>query len=142
MAGAKYREVHRRSLADPEGFWAEQARAIDWTRPWDTVLDASNPPFYRWFAGAELNTSDGRGNVRVQRYDRSLEPGVDGALRESGFGERPAVSVRVADHVVRREPLDDGPEAGVIVASPPVTTTRRKPESRKNAARRSSSSVG
>ncbi|MFO1081765.1 MAG: propionyl-CoA synthetase [Reyranellaceae bacterium] len=56
MAGAKYRDVHRRSLADPEAFWAEQARAIDWTRPWDKVLDASNPPFYRWFAGAELNT--------------------------------------------------------------------------------------
>ena len=54
--GDKYRALHRRSLDDPEGFWAEQAKAIDWTRRWDKVLDPSNPPFYRWFAGGELNT--------------------------------------------------------------------------------------
>ena len=54
--GDKYRALHQRSLSDPEGFWAEQAKAIDWTRPWDKVLDESKPPFYRWFAGAELNT--------------------------------------------------------------------------------------
>src|ERR1700722_4016757 len=54
--GDKYRALHKRSLDDPEGFWAEQASAIDWTRRWDKVLDASRAPFYRWFAGAELNT--------------------------------------------------------------------------------------
>jgi len=54
-AGDKYRAVHARSLSDPEGFWAEQAGAIDWSRHWDRVLDGSNPPFYRWFGGGELN---------------------------------------------------------------------------------------
>src|SRR5471032_503789 len=54
-AGGTYRALHARSLKDPEGFWAEQAQAIDWTKRWDTVLDASNPPFYRWFVGGELN---------------------------------------------------------------------------------------
>ena len=54
--GDKYRALHKRSLDDPEGFWAEQASAIDWTRRWDKVLDASKAPFYHWFAGAELNT--------------------------------------------------------------------------------------
>ena len=44
--GDKYRALHQRSLRDPEGFWAEQAKAIDWTRPWDKVLDESTPPFY------------------------------------------------------------------------------------------------
>ncbi|MBS0520455.1 MAG: propionyl-CoA synthetase [Proteobacteria bacterium] len=53
--GDIYRAVHARSLKDPEGFWAEQAQAIDWSKPWDKVLDASRVPFYRWFAGAELN---------------------------------------------------------------------------------------
>jgi propionyl-CoA synthetase len=53
--GDKYRAVHARSLKDPEGFWAEQAATIGWTKRWDRVLDASRPPFYRWFAGAELN---------------------------------------------------------------------------------------
>src|SRR5579863_3916898 len=49
-------ETYRRSLRDPEGFWAEAAEAIDWERRWDRVLDDSRPPFYRWFAGARLNT--------------------------------------------------------------------------------------
>jgi propionyl-CoA synthetase len=50
-------EEHRRSLADPEGFWGEAAAAIDWERPWDRVLDRSREPLYRWFPGARLNTS-------------------------------------------------------------------------------------
>jgi propionyl-CoA synthetase len=51
-----YAETYRRSLERPEGFWAEAAEAIDWERRWDRVLDASRPPFYRWFPGARLNT--------------------------------------------------------------------------------------
>ena len=54
MAG--YLETYRRSLEDPEGFWAEAAQAIDWERGWDQVLDKSRAPFYRWFSGARLNT--------------------------------------------------------------------------------------
>ena len=53
--GDTYRAVHAHSLKDPEGFWAEQAARIDWSKPWDKVLDSSNPPFYRWFRGGELN---------------------------------------------------------------------------------------
>jgi propionyl-CoA synthetase len=51
-----YAETYRRSLEQPEAFWAEAAQAIDWERRWDRVLDQSRPPFYRWFAGARLNT--------------------------------------------------------------------------------------
>ena len=51
-----YAETYRRSLDEPEEFWAEAAEAIDWERRWDRVLDDSRPPFYRWFAGARLNT--------------------------------------------------------------------------------------
>src|SRR6516225_8494294 len=51
-----YAETYRRSLERPEEFWAEAAGAIDWERRWDQVLDASRPPFYRWFPGAQLNT--------------------------------------------------------------------------------------
>src|ERR1700722_12889772 len=53
---SRYAEEYRRSLADPGGFWGEAARAIDWEKSWDRVLDKSNPPFYRWFKGARLNT--------------------------------------------------------------------------------------
>ncbi|HTZ42323.1 MAG TPA: propionyl-CoA synthetase [Jatrophihabitans sp.] len=54
--GVTYREQYRRSLADPDGFWAEAAKAIHWIRQPRTILDRSNPPFYRWFTGATLNT--------------------------------------------------------------------------------------
>jgi len=51
-----YAEEHRRSLDDPEGFWGEQARAVDWfTRP-RTVLDPEAPPAGRWFPDGVLNT--------------------------------------------------------------------------------------
>ncbi len=42
----------QRSIEDPNGFWGEAAEAISWYKKWDKVLDASNPPFYRWFPGA------------------------------------------------------------------------------------------
>ncbi|GAB4281746.1 MAG: propionyl-CoA synthetase [Deferrisomatales bacterium] len=52
----RYEEAFRRSIEDPNGFWGEAAEAISWYKKWDKVLDDSNPPFYRWFVGGELNT--------------------------------------------------------------------------------------
>ena len=52
---ASYREFHRRSIADREGFWAEQARLVHWHKPFTKVLDYSRPPFARWFVGGETN---------------------------------------------------------------------------------------
>jgi len=51
-----YETMYRRSLEDPEGFWAEAAEAIHWERRWERVLDDSRKPFYRWFTGGMLNT--------------------------------------------------------------------------------------
>ena len=50
-----YASYHRRSIEQPEAFWAEQAALIDWHRPWDQVLDGSRKPFARWFVGAQTN---------------------------------------------------------------------------------------
>ena len=50
-----YREFHRRSLEDREGFWAEQAQLVDWHTPFERVLDYSRPPFARWFVGGQTN---------------------------------------------------------------------------------------
>ena len=44
-----YEEQYRRSLDDPEAFWLDAARAIDWQTAPTRALDASRPPFYRWF---------------------------------------------------------------------------------------------
>ena len=52
----RFSEIYRRSLEEPEEFWAEAAAEIDWVKPWTRVLDDSGAPFYRWFAGGQLNT--------------------------------------------------------------------------------------
>ena len=49
-------EMRHHSLQEPEGFWGEVAEGIDWITRWESVLDDSTPPFYRWFKGAQLNT--------------------------------------------------------------------------------------
>ncbi len=53
----QYQEMYARSLQDPEGFWAEQARAfVTWHREWDRVLDWDySRGHIRWFEGAQLN---------------------------------------------------------------------------------------
>src|SRR5438128_484103 len=51
-----YDDVYARSINDPIGFWAEAAEEIHWYKKWKKILDDSNKPFYRWFAGAEVNT--------------------------------------------------------------------------------------
>ncbi|AQT81576.1 propionyl-CoA synthetase [Mycolicibacterium litorale] len=52
----EYRELFDASVADPATFWAQAARSVSWTRAPRQILDDSNPPFYRWFPDAELNT--------------------------------------------------------------------------------------
>jgi propionyl-CoA synthetase len=54
---SRFDQVYKRSIEDPDGFWAEAADAIHWERRWDRVLDDSNKPFYRWFTGGQLNTA-------------------------------------------------------------------------------------
>jgi propionyl-CoA synthetase len=51
----RYAEFYRRSIEDPDGFWTEQARYIDWKAPFERVLDYSRPPFARWFVGGRTN---------------------------------------------------------------------------------------
>jgi propionyl-CoA synthetase len=55
MQMSRYEEFHRQSIEAPEAFWAEQAKLIDWHAPAEQVLDASEPPFARWFVGGSTN---------------------------------------------------------------------------------------
>jgi len=73
-----YRDVYRASIADRDGFWAQAAEAVTWTRAPQRVLEDSHPPFYRWFPDAELNTcanaldrhvESGRGDQAALIYD-------------------------------------------------------------------------
>ena len=73
-----YAQSHALSVSNPDAFWGEAAEEIVWNRKWDRVLDDSNPPFYRWFSGGELNTcynavdrhvEEGRGEQCAIIYD-------------------------------------------------------------------------
>lgn len=72
---SRYEQVFAAAKADPEAFWAEAAAPLHWFRKWDRVLDASNPPFYQWFVGAETNTC-------YNALDRHIE---------AGYGDRIAL---------------------------------------------------
>ncbi len=48
--------VYARAAADPEGYWADEARRLDWFEPWHTVLEWELP-FARWYAGGKLNVA-------------------------------------------------------------------------------------
>src|SRR5436309_14356583 len=48
--------VYERAATDYEGFWAEQASRLVWSRPWDRVVDW-DPPWVKWFVGGKLNVS-------------------------------------------------------------------------------------
>ena len=52
---SSYKEFHRRSIDEREAFWAEEARFVDWHKPFSKVLDYSRPPFAKWFVGGETN---------------------------------------------------------------------------------------
>jgi len=88
----RYDQVYGRSQADPEGFWAEAAAEIHWHRKWDTVLDSSRAPFYRWFSGGVVNTcynaldrhvAGGRGDQAALIYDSP----VTGTLKVYSYRE-------------------------------------------------------
>ena len=68
-----YEATYGRWRRDPEAFWAEAAEDISWYEKWETVLDASEAPLYRWFAGAEVNTC-------YNALDRHVEGGRSGQL--------------------------------------------------------------
>ncbi|MFM8686622.1 MAG: AMP-binding protein, partial [Bacteroidota bacterium] len=51
-----YHSAYRRSVHDPEGFWAEIASGFHWHKPWQKVLEWNfEEPRVRWFEGAETN---------------------------------------------------------------------------------------
>jgi len=52
---SSYEEFHRQSIEDPEGFWGEMAKMVDWHKPPQKILQYDNPPFSKWFVGGETN---------------------------------------------------------------------------------------
>ncbi len=119
---SRYAQEFQRSLADPEGFWADAAKDIDWYQAPAVVLDRSNPPFYRWFADGVLNTCfnaldrhvrDGRGGQAALIYDSP----VTGSQRTFTYTELRDEVARFAG-VLRGLEVDQGDR--VIVYLPMI----------------------
>ena len=87
---ATYQEMYARSVADPDGFWAEQAKRTDWITPWTTVKNTSfegNIPI-SWFSGGKLN-------VTANCLDRHLDARGD-QTAIIWEGDDPADSQRIS----------------------------------------------
>ena len=52
----EYEALYKRSIEDPEAFWAEAAKELHWFKPWDKVLESTFPSA-KWFVGGKLNLS-------------------------------------------------------------------------------------
>src|SRR5210317_2027045 len=63
-----YHDIYKRWQADPEGYWMEAAKAIDWERFPSRALNADNAPLYEWF-------TDGMVNTCYNAVDRHVENG-------------------------------------------------------------------
>jgi acetyl-CoA synthetase len=50
-----YEKLYEESVKNPEKFWEKEASHLHWYKKWDSVLDDSNKPFYKWFTGAKTN---------------------------------------------------------------------------------------
>ena len=66
--------------------WGEAAEAVHWYKRWEKVLDDSRPPFYRWFAGGQVNTcynaldlhvEEGRGDQSALIYDSPVTNSIE-----------------------------------------------------------------
>ncbi|HXM69951.1 MAG TPA: AMP-binding protein, partial [Thermoanaerobaculia bacterium] len=118
----RFEAIYRRSLRDPEGFWAEAAAQIHWFKKWERVLDASNPPFYRWFEGGVVNTcynaldrhvEGGRGEATALIYDSP----VTRTIKRYSFRELRDLTARFAGALAA---LDVGRGDRVIIYMPMV----------------------
>jgi len=78
---SNYQELYQKSLEDPESFWGDVAKSIDWDSPWDKVLDLDAKPVPSWFSGGKMNTcynaldrhvKAGRGDQAALIYDSPL----------------------------------------------------------------------
>ena len=67
-----YADFYRQSIDQPDAFWTEQAKLIEWKRPFDRVCNYDNPPFVQWFEG-------GQTNLCHNAVDRHLTDGADRA---------------------------------------------------------------
>jgi len=93
----KFLDVYQRSLEEPEEFWSEEARKLDWFKTWDKVLEWK-PPFARWFVGGMLNAS----HICVDRHIKTWRRSKVAIYWESESGDSRALSYSTLYREVNR----------------------------------------
>src|SRR2546421_717606 len=108
-------DVYAQWRKDPERFWAEAGEAIHWHRPWERVLDAARPPFYRWYAGGMINTcynaldwhvEHGRADQAALIYDSP----VTGTIKTFTYRELLDKAIELAEVKPRRSVILQRPQ--------------------------------
>ena len=98
----EYRKLHARSIADPDGFWAEEAARLAWFEPWSKVHEW-NPPDAKWFVGGKLNACYNCVDRHVQDGHGEQVAMVWEGEPMSARGSNPAPSAKhVGDPEIRR----------------------------------------
>ena len=64
----KYSDFYEGWKSDPEGFWMETAKAIDWTKPPGFALDSTNAPLFEWITDSYVS-------ICYNALDRHVEKG-------------------------------------------------------------------
>jgi acetyl-CoA synthetase len=110
--------VHEEAARDPQGWWAKQAEALDWFEPWGEVLDESEAPFYKWFAGGKLNASHNAldRHVEAGRGDRVAFHwrGEEGEERDVTYAELLDQVKRLAN-VLKERGVQPGDVVGIFL---------------------------
>jgi acetyl-CoA synthetase len=85
-----YDRIYRRSMDDPDGFWAEIASELHWFKPWSKVLEW-NEPFAKWFVGGEINISYNCLDRHIQTWRKNkaaiIWEGEPGDTRTLTYGQ-------------------------------------------------------
>jgi acetyl-CoA synthetase len=110
--------VHEEAASDPQAWWAEQAKALDWSKEWDEVLDESDAPFYKWFTGGKLNASHNclDRHVEADRGDRVAFHwrGEEGEERDVTYADLLRDTKRLAN-VLKERGIEPGDVVGIYL---------------------------
>jgi acetyl-CoA synthetase len=97
QANASDAAIYERAASDPETFWAEQAKRLDWFSPWNKVLDW-NVPWVKWFTGAKLNVT----HNCVDRHAHSARRNKAAIIWEGEPGDSRVITYGMLEREVNR----------------------------------------
>jgi propionyl-CoA synthetase len=108
---SRYHDIYAAWQADPDGFWAEAAGEIDWSKGWDKVFDPDLGVYGQWFAGAECNTCHncidrhverGRGDQAAMIYDSPITGSKRTLTYRQLLEEVQALAAVLVDHGIEK----------------------------------------